>query len=444
MSPGLSTPTVRIVTRSSVALRLPEPRCAWERLCRRVRPIGETDCFDERIALKGESELSFDLEALVRAAEPVHDSSIHPEEKKPAAGVALCLSGGGYRAMLFHLGALMRLNELGYIPQLDRVSSVSGGSISAGVLASRWSRLRFTRSGVAENFDALVLSPLRAMAARTIDIPSVLLGLFGLGTAGGRLAGAYRRHLFADATLQDLPDRPRFVFNATNLQSGALWRFSKPYMWDYQVGEVAQPTVPLGVVVAASSAFPPFLSPVRLRVPESNYTPATGNRLQMAPYTSEVFLSDGGVYDNLGLETAWKSCQTVLISDGGAGFKFAPRPRVDWLLQSYRVLSVIDHQVRSLRKRQAIDSFKAGMRQGTYWGVGTHIADYGLASALPCPSAQTELLAATPTRLGSLDTLLQKRLINWGYAVCDAAMRTHVDSSHPAPTSFPYEDAGVG
>src|SRR5215470_5372477 len=57
----------------------------------------------------------------------------------PAAGpqpcVALCLSGGGYRAMLFHVGVLWRLNELGWLARLDRVSSVSGGSITAGVLA---------------------------------------------------------------------------------------------------------------------------------------------------------------------------------------------------------------------------------------------------------------------------------------------------------------------
>src|ERR1044072_5945833 len=52
----------------------------------------------------------------------------------PAPGVALCLSGGGYRAMLFHLGALWRLNEAGLLRGLVRVSSVSGGSITAGVL----------------------------------------------------------------------------------------------------------------------------------------------------------------------------------------------------------------------------------------------------------------------------------------------------------------------
>jgi len=46
---------------------------------------------------------------------------------------ALALSGGGFRATLFHCGALMRLNELGFLTKLSRISSVSGGAITSGV-----------------------------------------------------------------------------------------------------------------------------------------------------------------------------------------------------------------------------------------------------------------------------------------------------------------------
>ncbi len=49
--------------------------------------------------------------------------------------VGLALSGGGFRATLFHLGSLTRLNELGWLRRLDIVTSVSGGSIIAGLLA---------------------------------------------------------------------------------------------------------------------------------------------------------------------------------------------------------------------------------------------------------------------------------------------------------------------
>ena len=60
---------------------------------------------------------------------PVHFIPDDPELDRPEEGMALCLSGGGFRAMLFHTGALWRLNELGFLPILKRISSVSGGSI---------------------------------------------------------------------------------------------------------------------------------------------------------------------------------------------------------------------------------------------------------------------------------------------------------------------------
>jgi NTE family protein len=47
-------------------------------------------------------------------------------------------------------------------------------------------------------------------------------------------------------------------------------------------------------------------------------------------------------------------------------------------------------------------------------------------------------LATLSTRLARLDDAVQERLINWGYAVCDAGMRAHVDHALPAPTGYPY------
>ena len=83
-------------------------------------------------------------------------------------------------------------------------------------------------TGRAENLDELVLRPLREMAGRDVDKPSVLGGLLTpRQRISDRVADAYREHLFGDATLQDLPDAPRFVFCATNLQTTSLFRFSK-------------------------------------------------------------------------------------------------------------------------------------------------------------------------------------------------------------------------
>ena len=195
---------------------------------------------------------------------------------------------------------------------------------------------------------------------------------------------------------------------------------------------------------------------------ESDFTPASGRDLQFAPYTTDIFLSDGGVYDNLGLETVWKKFDTVLVSDGGGKMQPEAEPKQDWARHIYRTLNLIDNQVRSLRKRKLIESYKLRdrllgqninptddlfqrvTRQGAYWGVRSDIKKYALEDALDCPEEKTLELANTPTRMKRLDAGLQEKLINWGYAICDAALRQHVDSSLPAPAEFAYHQVGVG
>jgi|RhiMetdeSRZDD1v2_1073273.scaffolds.fasta_scaffold29272_7 NTE family protein len=366
----------------------------------------------------------------------------------PEPGIALCFSGGGYRAMLFHLGALWRLNEWGYLPKLTRISSVSGGSITAGVLGFKWEKLAFDANGVGRRFDVEVVQPIRALAGRTIDEGSILGGVFLPGSIADKVADAYRKHLFGNATLQDLPaDPPRFVINATNVQSGALWRFSRPFMADYRVGMIHNPTIEMAVAVAASSAFPPVLSPLKLELNATDYQPPSGQRsedLHFGRYLTDVVLTDGGVYDNLGLETAWKRYQTILVSDGGGKLAAQEEPKSDWARHALRVNELIDNQVRSLRKRLIIQSFIDKTRSGTYWGIRSHTADYHLSDPLPCPPEKTLILANTVTRLKGMDSTLQERLINWGYAICDTAMRAWVDRTLAKPGGFPFPASGVG
>ncbi len=384
-----------------------------------------------------------DASRALDASSPVRTIATDAVDRKLKHATALCLSGGGYRAMVFHIGAIWRLYETGLLKTLQRISSVSGGSITAGVLALKWKTLAQPTAPDRAAFEREFVAPLRELAGETIDAESVVLGLLLPGKISDRIMAAYDKHVFHRATLQDLPDEPRFVINATNVQSGALWRFMKPYMADYRVGVVEKPTIPLAQAVAASSAFPPVLSPLAMRLDPNSFKPASGLDLQQKPYTSKVILTDGGVYDNLGLETAWKSYDTVLVSDGGGKLAAEAEPKNDWAQHSYRVLNLIDNQVRSLRKRQVIASYKANpqssnYRKGAYWGIRTDIADYALADALPCPHQSTLDLAATPTRLKRMDDALQERLINWGYAVCDAALRKHVDSTLTPQRKFPY------
>ena len=81
---------------------------------------------------------------------------------------------------------------------------------------------------------------------------------------------------------------------------------------------------------------------------------------------------------------------------------------------------------------------------GAYWGIRTDIADFGLADPLPARTTATIALATLSTRLARLDDVVQERLINWGYAVCDAGMRAHVDPALPRAGGFPYPAAGIG
>ncbi len=101
----------------------------------------------------------------------------------------------------------------------------------------------------------------------------------------------------------------------------------------------------------------------------------------------------------MGLETAWKSYKTILVSNDAGKMQPVSDPPSDWARHGLRINDIIDNQVRSLRVRQVIGAFEAPERAGTYWGIRTCIDDYHLADALPCPEQQTLALAATPTRL---------------------------------------------
>jgi NTE family protein len=380
---------------------------------------------------------------LLNLANPTNDAGAREPDFED--GIGLCLSGGGYRAMLFHLGTLWRLREAKVLGKLKRISSVSGGSITSGVLALAWGKLGGAPS--AEAFEQQVVRPVRALAGITIDKPSILRGLFLPGSISDRVVSGYRKHLFGNATLQDLPGEPRFVINATSLQSSVLWRFSKPYMGDWQVGRIFNPRLDLATAVAASSAFPPFLSPRTIPLNPADFQPDPTAPLQKSDFTSEAILSDGGVYDNLGLETVWKRYRTVLVSD--AGMKIAPdaKPHTDWARGSMRVTDIIDGQVRSLRKRQLLGSYTVpsrdtNFRKGAYWSIRSDVADYPAKTQLSCPIEVTEKLAAVPTRLAALPTELQEKLINWGYVICDVALRSYFDPKLTPAPAFPYK-AGV-
>lgn len=359
-------------------------------------------------------------------------------EEKLEDQLALCLSGGGYRAMLFHLGVLWYVNDAGYLPKLDRVSSVSGGSITAGVLATRWSQLAFDAGGRSAQFSDKVVAPVRKMASTTIDAGSVIGGLLLPGTVSDRIIGHYRKILFQEMTLQTFPDRPRFVINATNVGTGSLFRFSKPYIADWRIGLVQKPKKLVAEAVAASSAFPPILSPARLNFQHGEWSELNEQECGRPPFTTKVVLTDGGVYDNMGIETAWKRCKRVLVSDAGGKYQPDPDPHHDWARHSLRINATIDNQVRSLRKLQVVEAFRNNHDEhsGAYWGMWSRPSEYPTHS-LTIDDAHALELAKTPTRLAALSNELQNRIINFGYGMAERAIRSYYDPNALVPPGFP-------
>lgn len=400
----------------------------------------------------------------------VHSTT--PAPPVPAEGIALALSGGGYRAMLFHTGVLWRLGQLGFfkdkdqsrqapqqaapnaVGKLERISSVSGGSITSAVLALAFAQLE-TLDGAAfdEAYGRLVVKPIRGLASTTLAGTSaegvfhVLKDIALPGSVSDHIADAYDEHLFNGKTLQDLPDRVRFIFNASNLQTGSLWRFSKPYLGDWRVGQVVSPRLSLAKAVAASSAFPPVLAPAILDLSKTPLGPfaTDGPAIPLEPpFTTRPVLADGGVYDNLGLETCYKRYKTLFVSNAGKPFASQASVAKNWVSIGNRCLDVVDNQVGSLRKRLLMLALTQGERYGAFWDIQQDIRTHNAPGALPCPFESTGALAQVPTDLASKPADIQERLINWGYAIADAALRRWFNSALAPPPDFPYPKVGVG
>ncbi|MGO4775086.1 patatin-like phospholipase family protein, partial [Lysobacter sp. 2RAB21] len=260
---------------------------------------------------------------------------------KDREGRALCLSGGGYRAALFHLGGLLRLHETGVLAGLGMVSSVSGGSIVSAWLACRyldtrrdehesfaaWSDRIDFRASVVEPFRAVVARDLRtwpvlATAAHNWLWPSHRIGLLDRG---------YQR-MFGERHLDELPETPSFVFCATDLTFGVNWEFSRRRVGDYLAGYLRDGAqrVRLSCAVAASSSFPPVFGPVRFEAAPGDYQRGHYQGNDADELRARIELSDGGVYDNLATEPTLRRYREVLVSDAGGPFVFETKR---WWLQ---------------------------------------------------------------------------------------------------------------
>jgi hypothetical protein len=133
-------------------------------------------------------------------------------------GDVLCLSGGGFRAALFHLGALTRLNELGLLAETETLAAVAGGSILAALLAAR---VPWPLQGTFRDWPEAVATPMRSIAQRNIRVRARLRNPISGMAAGAALEERFARELIGDAEAGEAV-RPRLVFGGAGLALGEM------------------------------------------------------------------------------------------------------------------------------------------------------------------------------------------------------------------------------
>lgn len=345
-----------------------------------------------------------------------------------------CLSGGGYRAMLFHAGAIFRMNELGFLKKLNRVSSVSGGSMTAAALALAYPKFKYDAAGRVPVADltSLFLKPVLDQANDSIDVGAAFGGINPFSSAAKEAAKSYEKNITKGAKLAQVTASPTFVFNATSLMTGAVVRFRSDYIADYHIGTMTGLDIPLAQVVAASAGFPPVLSPTVIDISSAKSDPKTAGPLAREPFIKTAVLTDGGVYDNLGTETVWKRCRNIFVSNAGKPFGFEDNPKHNWLEQSLRIIDIVMDQAENLRERILAHAYEIEARKGAMWGLTSGLNKPAERPPMLTP-AEFDAAQAVPTRLTKFSKADQALLLKAGYAHAASRIRKYFPPDKGGP-----------
>ncbi len=256
--------------------------------------------------------------------------NVAPQTNSDDLALMLAFSGGGTRAAALSYGVLEELkktevgppgNQHPLLQDVGLISSVSGGSFTAACYAL-WGDRFFS------DFEPLFLKKhiQTGLLLRTLA-PWNQIRLASPKFSRSDLAAEYYDHLlFKGATFADLNahvGRPFLSINATDLGPGARFEFTQDE-FDLLRSDLSR--FPISRAVAASSAFPVYLTPVVLKnysaeqpEPEPEWIksiledPMASSRLKYLALEARSYLDgrrrfihllDGGLSDNLGLRGA--------------------------------------------------------------------------------------------------------------------------------------------
>lgn len=310
--------------------------------------------------------------------------------------------------MVFHLGVLNAMAEYQLLEQVDRISTVSGGSLLTGLIlhenGMRWpNSYEFIQSIYPALREKLCEGSLQWSAARQLLNP---MNWRYLLSRANLLALALQDQWGVSSRLSDLPICPEWSINGTTAENGKRFRFKRDSFGDYHLGYAEPGDFPLATALAVSAAFPAGFGPLSLSTsgyiwkkrPRWDAPKSDEREVEMA--YKRLHLYDGGVYDNLGLEPFFDAGKSdakpgvgyIVVSDAGAplapGFSNGP-------LNPFRLVRVADimsDQSRALRIRTFATYVQEHQDNGAYIGITTPLSDAG-----GCPSR--DFASSFPTSL---------------------------------------------
>jgi len=298
--------------------------------------------------------------------------------------IGLALSGGGIRAVIFHLGALHYFAEVGIFSRIKSISTVSGASIALGLLfavnENKWPTKDKFIHIVQPKIRQLILdNNIQAAALRRLPFsPKFWRHRVEL------LAKMLEVKWNVRGNLQDLPHHPFWEINCTTFETGNNFRIRRDYMGDSKVGYVQNPALPISHMIAASSAFPVLIGPYVLKTENMRWT--THKQGGPSALVNDLYtLWDGGVYDNLGLDSLRTikngfddEIDFLIVSNASASIGWQNRRGHVSLANLRRLLEISMNQVDVLRSQEFLSTV-INMRKGLYLKIGytaDHIADF--------------------------------------------------------------------